>query len=91
MALTIDRDTAIEALRKAESAYPSSFSNGLEVARFVILELPAVEVAHGRWLDYQRGQWIYAQCSECKTVHDGKSNFCPSCGKKMDLGVITND
>lgn len=47
---------------------------------------PAV---HGTWIDHQIGNWIYAKCSECGTVHDVKSHFCPHCGAKMDLGVIT--
>ena len=37
----------------------------------------------GRWIDYQKNIWIYAQCSECGTVHDTKTNYCPNCGAKM--------
>lgn len=51
-----------------------------------IEELPekdVVEVRHGKWLDHQHGRWVYAQCSECGTIHDGKSNFCPECGADM--------
>lgn len=42
---------------------------------------PVVRV---RWIDHQEGRWIYAKCSECGTVHDVKSNFCPSCGAWME-------
>ena len=37
----------------------------------------------GEWIDYQQGRWVYAQCSECGTVHDVRSNYCPSCGARM--------
>lgn len=42
-------------------------------------------VARGKWIDHQEGRWIYAKCSECGTVHDVKSNFCPNCGSYMRL------
>lgn len=48
--------------------------------------LPAAEVrevVRGKWIDHQEGRWIYAKCSECGTVHDVKSNFCPNCGADM--------
>ena len=36
------------------------------------------------WIDHQDGRWIYAQCSECGTVHDTQTNYCPNCGAKME-------
>lgn len=39
----------------------------------------------GHWIDYQKNRWIYAQCSECGTVHDTKTNYCPNCGAKMEV------
>lgn len=50
------------------------------------MEIPAADVrpvVRGKWIDHQEGRWIYAKCSECGTVHDVKSNFCPSCGADM--------
>jgi len=41
-------------------------------------------VVRGKWIGHQEGRWIYAKCSECGTVHDVKSNFCPNCGAKME-------
>lgn len=38
----------------------------------------------GHWIDHQEGRWIYAQCSECGTVHDTQTNYCPNCGTKME-------
>lgn len=40
-------------------------------------------VMRGKWDDYQQGRWVYAKCSECETVHDVRSNFCPNCGADM--------
>lgn len=49
-------------------------------------DIPAADVrpvTRGEWIDHQEGRWIYAKCSECGTVHDVKSNFCPNCGADM--------
>jgi hypothetical protein len=48
--------------------------------------IPAADVrpvTRGEWIDHQEGRWIYAKCSECETVHDVRSNFCPNCGADM--------
>ena len=42
---------------------------------------PAEKV--GYWIDHQEDRWIYAKCSECETVHDSRTNYCPHCGAKM--------
>lgn len=39
----------------------------------------------GKWIDHQDGRWIYAKCSECGTVHDVPTAFCPSCGAAMEV------
>lgn len=43
-----------------------------------------LEEINGEWLPNPDGRFIYAQCSECGTVHDTASNYCPSCGCLMD-------
>jgi hypothetical protein len=51
-------------------------------------EIPAADVREavsGKWIDHQQGRWIYAKCSECETVHDVRSNYCPNCGADMRL------
>ena len=53
----------------------------------IIDKMPTVDaepVKHGHWIDEQKGRWIYAKCSLCNTVHDVRSNYCPTCGAKMD-------
>ena len=49
----------------------------------------AVEVVHGRWEHAEYHGFL--RCSECKDVYiddtwiaDGKWNYCPNCGAKMD-------
>lgn len=51
----------------------------------VIKALPPVTPAEkvGHWIDHQDDRWIYAKCSECGTVHDTRSNYCPNCGSRM--------
>lgn len=51
----------------------------------VIKELPPVTPAEkvGHWIDHQEDRWIYAKCSECETIHDSRTNYCPNCGAKM--------
>ena len=49
----------------------------------------AVEVVHGRW---EKAEYNgFARCDQCKDVYineewleDGKWNYCPNCGAKMD-------
>ena len=49
----------------------------------------AVEVVHGRWEKAEYHGFI--RCDQCKDVYineewleDGKWNYCPNCGAKMD-------
>ena len=70
-----------------ENARPNTYGADLREIVADIEDIPAADVAtvrHGRWESHQMGRWIYAKCSECGTVHDVKSNFCPHCGAKMD-------
>ena len=43
-----------------------------------------VERKTGKWIKHPQWKWIYAECSECETVFDEKSNFCPNCGARME-------
>ena len=76
----IERE-AVNALIKAECSP--------KVAAYLIdavAAIPAADVRpvkRGKWIDHQEGCWIYAKCSECETVHDVRSNFCPNCGADM--------
>jgi hypothetical protein len=53
---------------------------------------PAADVApvvHGRWLYKRLVVFDYIKdlyrCSECNTIWDAESNYCPNCAAKMDL------
>lgn len=46
---------------------------------------PAEKVGH--WIDHQEDRWIYAKCSECETIHDTRTNYCPNCGSRMTQEV----
>lgn len=61
------------------------------------IELADVQdVKHGRWIDIYEwakmhdstpsGMCTYFWCSECQKEQEKKSNFCPNCGARMDLG-----
>ena len=51
----------------------------------ILVAIKAVEQQKkGHWIAHQDGRWIYAKCSRCETIHDGRSNYCPSCGCLME-------
>lgn len=57
--------------------------------------LDAVEVEHGRWEKYPH-LYGYLCCSKCHDAYiweewlkDGKWNYCPNCGAKLDLPNTT--
>ena len=52
----------------------------------------AVGVVHGRWEKAEYNGWM--RCDKCKDVYieegylgNGKWNYCPNCGAKMDAEV----
>ena len=40
----------------------------------------AAPVVHGKWISNSS----LNKCSECRTLWDTKTNFCPNCGARMD-------
>ena len=47
----------------------------------------AVEVVHGRWK--QTGMHLLPyECSVCGSEEEGRTNYCPNCGARMDLEAI---
>ena len=63
MAEYIERDAANETLRECVRAYPSSFYNGIEVARSAIIKLPAADVRP------------VVLCRDCKNSVKGKESL----------------
>lgn len=55
----------------------------------------AVEVVHGRWLTWEeqfpgekprRSNNLGVFCDKCHNHADNRTDFCPNCGAKMDVG-----
>ena len=49
-----------------------------------VIEIVDRHIRKGHWLAHQEDRWIYAECSECHTVHDVKTKYCPECGARME-------
>lgn len=81
----ISRELALEKMADyVASGYADSAEDFEEYSK-IICQLPPVKPAEktGHWIDHQEDRWIYAKCSECETVHDTRTNYCPHCGEKM--------
>ena len=96
MAEYIERKDLLELYRIDDPVLNENGHVPLPVIRQNIMDIPAADVApvrHGRWID--KGE--YAVCTECGersgTQYDGvepiplMTQFCPSCGAKMDGGA----
>ena len=97
--LLIDANEAYEAVTDlsgqadTKSAYAAFWKAGKVIQNLPTVD--AVEVVHGRW---EKAKYHgFLRCSECKDVYiydawvaDGKWNYCPNCGAKMD-GAEDND
>ncbi len=71
----------------AEPAYQhedEDFYVGVTTLASEIEDLQRLPKKKGYWKGIRKQKWIYAQCSECGTVHDVASNFCPDCGIEME-------
>ena len=54
----------------------------------MIYEMPAADVApvrHGRWLCVDTDTEQFFLCNRCKKKEYWESDYCPSCGCRMDL------
>lgn len=84
----ISREAARNALYEADAITMKGVA--------ILNQFPAadvVEVRHGRWHRYSKGSGSYNgaiilsdafQCTVCKKSFWNKSDYCPSCGAKMD-------
>ena len=79
-----------DCVSRAEALKNLALTNNKDDVYRMITRLSAVapQPKMGHWIDYQKGRWIYAQCSECGTVHDMQTYYCPNCGAKMAGGDI---
>ena len=87
---------SVEYLKKhlivGDSDFLRGYLQGVEALANGLAKLPsvdAVEVVHGRWEKAEYSGFL--RCDQCKDVYineewleDGKWNYCPNCGAKMD-------
>lgn len=87
----IDADEAVKAVHdefdeclvwdESGEATANEFEN-------IILQMPTVDpVKHGHWKGKPIAGYSTVRCSECGDVfmeNNGKWNYCPDCGAKMD-------
>ena len=77
MAEYIEREAAIESLPVARDSAINALRNA-----------PSVDVApvvHGRWLCVDTDTEQFFLCNRCKKKEYWESDYCPSCGCRMDL------
>lgn len=85
MAEYIEREALCYQL--AKQATIDGQPRAIKRAARIVADFPASDVrpvVRGEWIKHPQWKWIYAECSECKTVFDVKSNFCPNCGAWME-------
>ena len=75
----IKREEAIEAVKHA-------WAKCLEPSQYLEI-IPADDVApvrHGQWLCVDTDTEQFFLCNRCKKKEYWESDYCPSCGAKMD-------
>ena len=89
--LMTEQESCEDCISRAEALKNLALTNGKDDVYRMIRELPSIQPKPktGHWIDHQDGRWIYVQCSECGTVHDTQTNYCPNCGAKMESEVPT--
>ena len=83
MAEYIERESAIEAIMSdpPDAHYPQWYAEKIK-------SIPAADVSpvrHGRWLCVETEEEQFFLCNRCKKKEYLESNYCPSCGCKMDM------
>lgn len=82
----ISRKAAIEAIGKVDDYGDGIAFEVLSHAQRDISLLPSAE-RRGRWakaeLSAPSGDYIMFQCSECASLYNGPSSYCPNCGAQM--------
>lgn len=89
MAEYIERGALYEALTAAAVNDKFKSLGTWAKAICVLHDLPAADVAlvvHGRWLCVDTDTEQFLLCNRCKKKEYWESDYCPSCGAKMDGG-----
>lgn len=59
----------------------------IKTVEMVLEDTPSVEVKHGRWIQHNKGQNNWVECSECNTVGSPFWKRCPICEAKMEVDL----
>ena len=85
--LFVNANEFADHLERMVSTAHHSLADGLLVAAAFARDFKTAEtlvVTHGRWLGML--SWKYGwQCSVCGKMVEGRENYCPACGARMDL------
>ena len=86
MADYIDRDAVYHAISVdcALNIYEKAYC--LDIVR-KITSADVAPVRHGQWILIETDEEQFFFCSECENKEYWESDFCPSCGAKMDGGI----
>ena len=81
----VDADAMTEMVRKAVRTSESPWTHYAYVQK-MINDAPTVEPKKGKWRNYN-GSTLMFCCTSCEDyITNAKSNFCPNCGAKMEVG-----
>ena len=94
----IDRQALLDAIPPTKEDKQISLCGAVADFISLVCDVPAADVApvvHAYWIyqkPYDEYTWRPYICSSCKT-HGGKhrTNYCQSCGAKMDGGVTNGE
>ena len=83
----VELETAIDAVNDVYYDTPdiNLSADKLEAALRGIQYSDVVPVVHGRWLCVDTDTEQFFLCNRCKKKEYWESDYCPSCGCKMDL------
>ena len=93
MAEYIEKKALMVALRNeitGDGDYYNGKDDMQDQIRDMVSRFPAADVApvrHGRWLCVDTDTEQFFLCNRCKKKEYWESDYCPSCGAKMDGGA----
>ena len=79
----IDADALINTLNKEKIEFNADIN-------YFILNAPTIDaepVRHGHW-EFIGGYGYQYRCSNCVRCAEHRTNYCPSCGSKMELNEV---
>lgn len=81
----IDADSIIEIYKSCADMFSDDELDGIELVIKWIKDAPTIyNIKNAEWLEHHNQTRFYVKCSNCKTLHDKKSNYCPFCGTRMN-------